>query len=136
MSAAPPNFPPPGAHINPNVYPSVVAPGSGVSAGPQPLGQGPPPQMQPLQGPPASNEPPLSEAEFDEVMNRNRTVSSSAISRAVSDAAAGDYASAIETLVTAISLIRQSRVAADHRCRVLITSLQVRSLFHYRNHGR
>lgn len=58
-------------------------------------------------------------------MNRNRTVSSSAITRAVSDAAANDYASAIETLVTAISLIRQSRVANDDRCKVLISSLQV-----------
>uniref|UniRef100_A0A915CVD6 RRM domain-containing protein n=1 Tax=Ditylenchus dipsaci TaxID=166011 RepID=A0A915CVD6_9BILA len=66
----------------------------------------------------------ISEAEFDEIMNRNRTVSSSAISRAVSDAAAGDYGSAIETLVTAISLIRQSRVSNDDRCKVLITALQ------------
>lgn len=62
----------------------------------------------------------LSDAEFEEIMNRNRTVSSSAITRAVSDAAANDYASAIETLVTAISLIRQSRVANDDRCKVLI----------------
>lgn len=54
--------------------------------------------------------PPISEAEFEEVMGRNRTVSSSAIARAVSDAAAGEYASAIETLVTAISLIKQSKV--------------------------
>lgn len=67
----------------------------------------------------------VSEAEFEEIMNRNRTVSSSAITRAVSDAAANDYASAIETLVTAISLIRQSRVANDDRCKVLISSLQV-----------
>lgn len=52
----------------------------------------------------------ISEAEFEEVMSRNRTVSSSAIARAVSDAAAGEYASAIETLVTAISLIKQSKV--------------------------
>jgi hypothetical protein len=37
---------------------------------------------------------------------------------------AGDYASAIETLVTAISLLKQSRVAADDRCKILITSLQ------------
>lgn len=68
----------------------------------------------------------MSEAEFEEIMNRNRTVSSSAITRAVSDAAANDYASAIETLVTAISLIRQSRVSNDDRCKVLISSLQVR----------
>ncbi|VDK73461.1 unnamed protein product [Anisakis simplex] len=57
-------------------------------------------------------------------MNHNRTVSSSAITHAVSDAAANDYASAIETLVTAISLIRQCRVANDDRCNVLISSLQ------------
>lgn len=51
-------------------------------------------------------------------------MSSSAIARAVSDAAAGEYASAIETLVTAISLIKQSKVAADDRCKILISSLQ------------
>lgn len=100
---------------------------------------------------------PLSEAEFEEIMNRNRAISSSAISRAVSDASAGntlttqpcthlistrqaqepmktkmhpcvlslaDYGSAIETLVTAISLIKQSKVSADDRCKVLISSLQ------------
>lgn len=57
-------------------------------------------------------------------MSRNRTVSSSAIARAVQDAAAGEYASAIETLVTAISLIKQSKVAGDDRCKILISSLQ------------
>ncbi|KPJ14770.1 Cleavage and polyadenylation specificity factor subunit 7 [Papilio machaon] len=69
-------------------------------------------------------QPVISEAEFEEVMGRNRTVSSSAIARAVSDAAAGEYASAIETLVTAISLIKQSKVAHDDRCKILISSLQ------------
>lgn len=44
--------------------------------------------------------------------------------RAVSDAAAGEYTSAIETLVTAISLIKQSKVAHDERCKILISSLQ------------
>lgn len=34
---------------------------------------------------------PLSEAEFEEIMNRNRAISSSAISRAVSDASAGNH---------------------------------------------
>lgn len=34
---------------------------------------------------------PLSEAEFEEIMNRNRAISSSAISRAVSDASAGNF---------------------------------------------
>lgn len=32
--------------------------------------------------------------------------------------------SAIETLVTAISLIKQSKVAHDERCKILISSLQ------------
>lgn len=47
--------------------------------------------------PPAPNQfpeqpihPQMSEAEFEEIMTRNRTVSSSAIARAVSDAAAGE----------------------------------------------
>lgn len=68
--------------------------------------------------------PQLNEAEFEEIMGRNRSVSSSAIARAVSDAAAGEYSSAIETLVTAISLIKQSKVAPDERCKILISSLQ------------
>eukprot|EP00095_Tigriopus_kingsejongensis_P008982 maker-scaffold570_size134912-snap-gene-0.12 protein:Tk08982 transcript:maker-scaffold570_size134912-snap-gene-0.12-mRNA-1 annotation:"cleavage and polyadenylation specificity factor subunit 7" len=66
----------------------------------------------------------MHEVEFEEIMGRNRTVSSSAIARAVQDAAAGEFASAIETLVTAVSLIRQSKVANDDRCRILISSLQ------------
>lgn len=66
---------------------------------------------------------PISEAEFEEIMGRNRTVSSSAIARAVSDAAAGEYVSAIETLATAMSLIKQSKVASDERCKILISSL-------------
>lgn len=74
--------------------------------------------------PPSIAQPPISEVEFEEIMGRNRTVSSSAIARAVSDAAAGEYASAIETLATAISLIKQSKVANDERCKILITSLQ------------
>jgi len=36
----------------------------------------------------------------------------------------GDYGSAIETLVTAVSLIKQSKIANDDRCRILISSLQ------------
>ena len=43
----------------------------------------------------------------------------------------GEYAGAIETLVTAISLIKQSKVAHDDRCKILISSLQVR--FYYVN---
>ena len=41
------------------------------------------------------------------------------------DASCNEYGSAIETLVTAISLIKQSKVANDDRCKILISSLQV-----------
>ncbi|XP_010224709.1 PREDICTED: LOW QUALITY PROTEIN: cleavage and polyadenylation specificity factor subunit 7 [Tinamus guttatus] len=53
-----------------------------------------------------------------------RKLSSSAISKAVSGASAGDYSDAIETLLTAIAVIKQSRVANDERCRVLLSSLK------------
>ncbi|NXF25987.1 CPSF7 factor, partial [Rhodinocichla rosea] len=72
-------------------------------------------------GPPM---PAVSEGEFEEIMNRNRAISSSAISKAVSGASAGDYSNAIETLLTAIAVIKQSRVASDERCRVLLSSLK------------
>jgi len=101
-----PGGPPPiaGVHVNPAFFPPV-------SSAPAPY-----PEPHAAHG--------LSEVEFEEIMNRNRTVSSSAIARAVQDAANGEYASAIETLVTAISLIKQSKVNGDDRCRILITSLQ------------
>ncbi|CAB4063670.1 CPSF6_7 [Lepeophtheirus salmonis] len=67
--------------------------------------QQPPPHHTAYPAPPAHHG--LSEIEFEEIMSRNRTVSSSAIARAVQDAANQEYASAIETLVTAISLIKQ-----------------------------
>lgn len=47
-----------------------------------------PPAAQPFPEQPIH--PQMSEAEFEEIMQRNRTVSSSAIARAVSDAAAGE----------------------------------------------
>lgn len=37
---------------------------------------------------------------------------------------AGDFGSAVEVLVTAISLIKQSLIASDDRCKILISSLQ------------
>ena len=44
------------------------------------------------------------------------------------DASCNEYGSAIETLVTAISLIKQSKVANDDRCKILISSLQVNNI--------
>merc|ERR1719312_1818378 len=102
----PPTGPPPvpGAHVNPAFFPPGSAPMVPYHEVHVPHG--------------------LSEPEFEEIMSRNRTVSSSAIARAVQDAANGEFASAIETLVTAISLIKQSKVAGDDRCKILISSLQ------------
>uniref|UniRef100_A0A1Q3EXM0 Cleavage and polyadenylation specificity factor subunit 6 n=1 Tax=Culex tarsalis TaxID=7177 RepID=A0A1Q3EXM0_CULTA len=138
----------PAPHVNPAFFNQGGNPGSHPNGGPPgphgpSSGQGPPPHFNPQGGaaprgpwpgpggkppggpfPEHSITPQLSEAEFEEIMTRNRTVSSSAIARAVSDAAAGEYASAIETLATAISLIKQSKVAHDERCKILISSLQ------------
>jgi len=36
----------------------------------------------------------------------------------------GEFGSAIETLVTALSLIRCSKVSDDDRCKILISSLE------------
>lgn len=57
-------------------------------------------------------------------MNRNRAIASSAITKAVSGATAGDLRVAMETLLTAIAVIKQSRVFADERCQTLVTSLK------------
>ncbi|XP_044748266.1 cleavage and polyadenylation specificity factor subunit 6 isoform X2 [Coccinella septempunctata] len=118
----PPQVPPQGPPHHPPMGPASVPPHGPSHYGPptsmpQPPYGGPPPDHRP-------DIPAISEQEFEDIMSRNRTVSSSAISRAVSDAAAGEYASAIETLVTAISLIKQSKVANDDRCKILISSLQ------------
>jgi cleavage and polyadenylation specificity factor subunit 6/7 len=101
----PPHHHGPAPHVNPAFFP--------------PGGGGAPPPGYP---PPVHHG--LNEIEFEEIMARNRTVSSSAIARAVQDATSNDYGSAIETLVTAISLIKQSKVSHDDRCKILISSLQ------------
>ncbi|XP_019641311.1 PREDICTED: cleavage and polyadenylation specificity factor subunit 6-like isoform X2 [Branchiostoma belcheri] len=132
--------PPPAPHVNPAFFPPPqgqpdprqpppVSAASDPYARPPPPEHYPPASREPYQRPPERHDsappaPALSEAEFEEIMNRNRAVSSSAISRAVADASAGEYGSAIETLVTAISLIKQSKVSSDDRCKVLISSLQ------------
>jgi len=71
-----------------------------------------------------SRTPPANDIEVEEGVTRNQAVASTAISRAVADASSGDYGSAIETLVTAISLLRQSKMAGDERTKVLIGSLR------------
>jgi len=55
------------------------------------------PGQPPLAPPPAS----IGEAEFEEVMGRNRTVSSSAIARAVADASTGTLRRSFDSVVSA-----------------------------------
>ncbi|KAL4224984.1 Cleavage and polyadenylation specificity factor subunit 6 [Mactra antiquata] len=152
-SQPPPGVPPPGhpaapvaPHVNPAFFPpthssALPPPVSHAAPVVDPYGRPPPTSTYPPADPYRAaaerydpkrsvnpkSEPPapqLSEQEFEEIFQRNKTVSSSAISRAVQDASAGDFASAIETLVTAISLIKQSKIANDDRCKILISSLQ------------
>ncbi|CAF1031774.1 unnamed protein product [Rotaria magnacalcarata] len=115
--------------VMPGQHPPSYYPGQPVQA------QGAPPHGLPMPGQPHADPyyrgvenpgsmVPISEAEFQEIMERNKTVSSSAIARAVQDASAGEFGTAIETLVTAVSLIRQSKIAHDDRCKILISSLQ------------
>jgi cleavage and polyadenylation specificity factor subunit 6/7 len=125
---------PPAPHVNPAFFnnqgpvQNIGPPGNPHfnQQGPRPMwpGNNKMPGFENAPQAPGPAQPPISEVEFEEIMGRNRTVSSSAIARAVSDAAAGEYSSAIETLATAISLIKQSKVASDERCKILINSLQ------------
>ncbi|GCC30930.1 hypothetical protein chiPu_0009384, partial [Chiloscyllium punctatum] len=131
----PPGAIPPAPHINPAFF---IPPNAGLPSPVDSRGLPPPPgdvygRPSPSQynreefkrgRDPDSSSPPLNEAEFEEMMNKNRAISSSAISKAVAGASTGDYGNAIETLLTAIALIRQSKVAADDRCKVLVSSLQ------------
>ncbi|VDL14479.1 unnamed protein product [Hymenolepis diminuta] len=66
----------------------------------------------------------ISDVEFETIMEKNRTVASTAVNRALQDASVGNYSRAIETLVTAIALIGQSKIANDDRCKMLINSLK------------
>ena len=59
-----------------------------------------------------------------ESLRRNQSVASTAIQRAMGDANEGDYESGIETLVTAISIIKQSSTANAESSQVLVQSLQ------------
>eukprot|EP00794_Sanderia_malayensis_P018169 gene18169-19982_t len=65
----------------------------------------------------------VQDADIDS-MRRNQAVASTAIQRAMTDANEGDYESGIETLVTAISLIKQSSTANTESSQVLVQSLQ------------
>ncbi|XP_029979414.1 cleavage and polyadenylation specificity factor subunit 7-like isoform X2 [Sphaeramia orbicularis] len=64
------------------------------------------------------------DADFEELMNRNQAIASGAITKAMSGATTGDLRVAMETLLTAIAIIKQSRVYRDDRCQALVTSLK------------
>ncbi|XP_019722933.1 cleavage and polyadenylation specificity factor subunit 7-like [Hippocampus comes] len=64
------------------------------------------------------------ERDYEDLFNRNRAVASSAITKAVTGATAGDQRVAMETLLTAIAIIKQSSVYRDERCQALVTSLK------------
>ncbi|CAI4227139.1 unnamed protein product [Auanema sp. JU1783] len=109
-------------------------PGMPYQPGPQPLmqqtirppgvGQMPPPgaHVNPQMFP-GMQANVVSEAEFEDIMHRLRTVSSSAITRAQVDAGTGHFASAIETLRTALTIVRTSRISGDERCQPLFMTL-------------
>uniref|UniRef100_UPI0037E94D15 cleavage and polyadenylation specificity factor subunit 7-like n=1 Tax=Semicossyphus pulcher TaxID=241346 RepID=UPI0037E94D15 len=101
-----PSQPSPSLHINPAFF-SPAQDGHSSKAYSQP-----------------NNTPQSPNGDFEELMNRNRAVASSAITKAVSGATAGDLRVAMETLLTAIAIIKQSRVYADERCQALVTSLK------------
>lgn len=65
----------------------------------------------------------MTETEINFIINRNRIVSSSAIARAVTDTTNGEYVSAIETLNTAIALIKDSKIANDESSKILVCTL-------------
>ena len=83
--------PGPAPHVNPAFFSQHGGPPS--SSG-DPYSRLPPGQygdyMGPI-GPDSSMVQSISDAEFDEIMSKNRSVSASAINRAVSDAATGNY---------------------------------------------
>ncbi|XP_069821819.1 cleavage and polyadenylation specificity factor subunit 7 isoform X2 [Dendropsophus ebraccatus] len=119
LGMPPPRGMPPALHLNPAFFPP---PNSMVGPPPDPYKMIPNPYLQARDM--KLPQPPVSEAEFEELMNRNRAISRSALSNAVCGATSGDYANAIKTLETAIAVIKESRVANDDRCRVLLTSLR------------
>uniref|UniRef100_A0A8C6LA68 Cleavage and polyadenylation specificity factor subunit 6 n=1 Tax=Nothobranchius furzeri TaxID=105023 RepID=A0A8C6LA68_NOTFU len=98
LQGPPPGGPPPAPHVNPAFFPP---PGSNSM----------PPNDS--RGPPGSNDPYGRPPPYERDYGPGGRLG-----------CGDDWSFAIETLVTAISLIKQSRVSADDRCKVLISSLQ------------
>ncbi|KAK3748506.1 hypothetical protein QZH41_008573, partial [Actinostola sp. cb2023] len=106
--------PPVAPHVNPAFFPEGPPPDfTAMSMGNRvdPQYQGRPDCLYPVD-------------EYSESIKRNSAVASSAIKKAMADAHSGDNESGIETLVTAISLIKQSPSANDETCQMLVQNLQ------------
>lgn len=97
MPPVPGSHPGPAPHVNPAFFQAQHHQGIGpnqqtdpygnrISSGSVQYGH----EYRPVGGLDGSMPPQLSESEFEEIMNKNRTVSSSAIARAVTDASAGN----------------------------------------------
>lgn len=101
-----PNQPPPSLHINPAFFPPSHDGHSSKAYNQQ------------------KHMPESTDREMEDQINRNRAIASSAITKAVTGATAGEMQVAMETLLTAIAIIKQSRVYGDERCQALVTSLK------------
>jgi len=117
---------PPGA-IPMNSAPQQFAPRPGVAPHMNPSFPPPDPNQQPPPIDPVTGVPlqtmGMNEQDM-ESMRRNQAVASTAIQRAMGDANQGEFENGIETLVTAISLIKQSTTANTDAAQVLVQSLQ------------
>lgn len=109
----PPLFPPPPIH-------STCQPSSALHVNPPTVSTGNDGQSSEAYNKPLQ----IPEADFEELMSRNRAVASTAITKAVSGATTGNVQTAMETLLAAIAIIKQSRAYQDERCQALVTSLK------------
>jgi len=119
----PPGFPP--NSMNGPMHPLPPRPGVAPHINPAfipPPSDGGAPPVDPMTGAPLQTAG-MNEQDI-ESMRRNQAVASTAIQRAMTDANAGEFESGIETLVTAISLIKQSTTANTEPAQVLVQSLQ------------
>lgn len=62
--------------------------------------------------------------EMTETFEEMSELTNSAIKQAASSASTGDYSTAIDVLVEAISWIKKSQAISDERCKILISSMQ------------
>jgi cleavage and polyadenylation specificity factor subunit 6/7 len=66
----------------------------------------------------------ISPQKFNEIIRRNRIISSSAIARAITNSENGEFSDAMETLITAIKLIKESKIANHESSNIIVRSLQ------------